>query len=107
MFEELKKTKKNICGQFEHDVLLVNTAVRTEWLKSEDNKLQPIKTDGVCLTDFQMLLSLTQICNAIVCFFWVFFHTAACMCLVRGSCLRELFPVGKVPYMRIKNGPVE
>lgn len=106
MFEELKKTK-NICGQFEHDVLLVNTAVKTEWLKSEDNKLQLSKTDGVCLTDFQMLLSLTQIRKAIVRFYWMFSHTTACMCLVRGSCLREVFPVGKVPYMRIKNGPVE
>lgn len=93
MFEELRK--KNICEQFEHDVLLVNTAVKTEWLKSEDNKLQSSKTDGLCLTDFQMLLSLTQIRKAIARFYWMFCHTTARMRLARGSCLRELFPEGK------------
>lgn len=42
---------KNICGQFERGMLLVNTAARTKWPDSEDNKRRSSKTDGLFLIE--------------------------------------------------------
>lgn len=42
----LKKNKQPICGQFDHDLLLVNTAVKTKWLKLRVTNLSQARLMG-------------------------------------------------------------
>lgn len=51
---------RNICGQFERGMLLVNTAVKTKWPKTEDNKPPSRETNGVSF-HFQ-----TSLCSSLL-----------------------------------------
>lgn len=85
---------KNICGQFECGMLLVITAVKTKWLKTEDNKPPPRETDGVFSFNFQMLL-----CSSLLPYkdlisdhnLNVFHLTTASVCLLRAVFLGKGF----------------
>lgn len=72
-------------------------------LKSEENKFRQSKTDGVCLWDFQMLLSCTLLPDSIHCAPTLFYH-CACVCQASAAVGEgETVPSGKGPYMKNKH----